>query len=149
VIPYITDFIWTTKNWPDIKSVPPPYDVDNQNLELSLSCDGCPLPSSLINPELWNLSSPSILFHMVTSYLEYGSYKIQVSVSDSIDITSFSFILKVKNAPPTINVKTDLIKAFAIPKDFEPVIYELNLNDYFEKADSDMDTDAADFAGDF
>jgi hypothetical protein len=66
-------------------------------------------------------------------------------VSDSIDITSFSFILKVKNAPPTINVKTDLIKAFAIPEDFEPIIYQLNLNDYFEKAD----TDAADFAGDF
>jgi hypothetical protein len=73
----------------------------------------------LINAELSNLSSPSITFLMVTSYLEYGTYKIQVNVSDSINITSFSFILKVKNAPPTINVKTDLIKAYAIPEDFE------------------------------
>jgi hypothetical protein len=60
LIPYIADFIRTTKNIIDIKSIPPPYDVDNQNLELSVSCDGCLIPNSLMNPELSNLSSPSI-----------------------------------------------------------------------------------------
>jgi hypothetical protein len=55
--------------------------------------------------------------------MEYGTYKILVIVSDSIDITSFSLILKVKNAPPTINVKTDLIMAFAIPEDLKRYLH--------------------------
>ena len=68
-------------------------------------------------------------------------------MTDSIETTSFIFYITAKNAPPTLTITNTLYKVYDIQN--PPQNELINLNDYFLKYDSDIDTNAADSVGKF
>ena len=92
--------------------IPPPKDLSNPNLKISVTLlDSFQLPSFIRYSDT-DVKNSYFYFSPVTLCSEFGKYTFKVDLSDSIDITTFVFQVEAKNSPPSITVVKNLIKVY-------------------------------------